>query len=145
VSFEFLVLLAVLVLLPLIQLLVRAARQGDGRGPEQPEGPSPSANRPAKREAPAGAPEPRLPAVPPLPPTTRYRVPDAMTARDRTPARDAAGPVARGSTARQSARRRTVVMDFRDRSELRRAIVLMSILGPCRANDPYARSEGGPS
>jgi hypothetical protein len=138
---ELLVLLALFVLLWLIGVLVRAARQGNRRLAEHHEGgPVPFPNRPPKREAPTRPPEFRTLESPPRPTPTGYSVLDATTPR----ARDGARAVAPGPSGR-SAGRRTAVIDFRNCSDLRRAIVLISILGPCRANDPYARSESGPS
>jgi hypothetical protein len=138
VSFELILLLALFVLLPLIQLVVRSARQEDRRIPDHAKGGLPSTNQPAKRE-PAMA----VPAVPPLPPTARHTVPHAMTAGTRT-SRDARELAAPGPTARLGGRRLMAsVAGLDDRSGLRRAIVLTAILGPCRANDPHARIESG--
>jgi hypothetical protein len=125
VSLEFLLLLAVVVLLPLIQQLLRAARQRDRRTPERAEGQPAPAERPAMRE-----PQPPRPAA-------RHTSSAAMTAREGTPAPDAAGPVAPALTAHRSTGRRTAVVSLRNPLDLRRAIVLMTMLGPCRATKPH--------
>ena len=138
-SFELVLLLAVFVLLPLIQLVMRAAPQGDRRVPDHSKDGPPSANRPVKREAAIAA-----PAVPSPPPAARHTVAHAMPSRPRTPRRDARGFTVPRPTARYVGRRpMESVADLDDRSGLRRAIVLTAILGPCRANDPHARSESG--
>lgn len=131
-SLELLLLLAVFVLLPLIQQLLRAARQRDRRAPERAE------RQPLRTpQPPAHAPLPRTRAVPPLPETARHAASDAMTARGLTPARETAGPVTLALTPHRSTRRRTAVVGLRNLLDLRRAIVLMAILGPCRAINPY--------
>ncbi len=138
-SFEFVLLLAVFVLLPLIQLVVRAARQGDHRGPDHAKGGLPSTNQPAKRELAVAA-----PAVPPLPHRARHTVAHAMPASTRTSRRDVRGLAVPDPSARFAGRRNMAsVAGLDDRSGLRRAIVLTAILGPCRANDLHARSESG--
>ena len=138
-SFELVVLLAVFVLLTLIQLVLRAARQGNRRVPHHAEGGLPSTNQPAKRE-----PAMVAPAVPPLRPTAHHTVDHAMTARTRRSRRDAVGLAAPRPTARHGGRRHIAsVSGLDDRNGLRRAIVLTVILGPCRTNDPHARSERG--
>ena len=65
-------------------------------------------------------------------PDQGHRFSEAMNAPERTSARDVAGPVAPTPTARRSARRQTVVAGLSNPCGLRRAIVLMTILGPCR-------------
>lgn len=123
-SIEQILLLAFFFLvLPLVQHLLRAARQRAGDEPAQAEGQPPSARRPPMREQQA-------------PPATVHRtMSDAMTAPERKPALDADRPVA--PPIRRSARRGTAVVGLRDPLDLRRAIVLMTVLEPCRAIDPY--------
>jgi hypothetical protein len=138
VSFELILLLAVLVLIPLIQLVVRAPRQGDRPLPDLAKGGLPSTNQRPKREpATAG------PAVSAAAPTAGPAVRSAMTARTPTARRDdpeSAPP----PTARLGAHRfMASVAGLDDRNGLRRAIVLTAILGPCRASDPHSRSESG--
>jgi hypothetical protein len=126
-SLELLLLLAVVVLLPLIQQLLQAAQQRDPRTPE-------GAERPPLRKPQASThvPPPATLAIPPRPEIA----PDAMTARGHTPAQDAAGPLPFALTPHRIARRRSAA-DLRNRLDLRGAIVLMAILGPCRAINPY--------
>ena len=125
-SIEQILLLVVFVVLPLVQYLLRTARERDGRKPEQAEGP----------QSPPDAPLP-VPTGPPLAPAARHTLSDAMAVRERTPRRDAAPPVVLPPAPRRSARRRAAVVDLRDPNDLRRAIVLTTILGPCRATNPY--------
>ena len=137
-SFETVLLLAVFVLLPLIQLAVRAARQGEGSVPDHAEGGVPSTKQPTKPEPAMAA-----PAVPPLPPTA-HPVPHAMMPRTRNSRRDARELAVLGPTAHHGGQWHTpAVAGLDDRSGLRRAIVLTAILGPCRAHESHARSESG--
>ena len=137
-SFEVLLLLAVVVLLPLIQLLVRSARQRDQRLSKHGEGRLP-VTQPAKQGPATGA-----PAVSPLRAPAGESAQDALTARARTSRRDAARSGAPSPTGREGARRQMAAFaSLDDGAGLRRAIVLTAILGPCRAHDPHARSESG--
>ena len=140
VSYELLLLLAVVVLLPLIQLLVRAARQRDERLSEDGGG-RPLANQPPKRGRAIDAP----PVVPLLPATAGDSAPHAVTAREKTAPRDAMGPRS-VPTGREGVRHQMAAKaNLSDSAGLRRAMVLAAILGPCRAHDPDARREIGPS
>jgi hypothetical protein len=132
-STELLLLLAFFVLLPLLQQLLRAARQPKERTPERAGAQAMQESQP---QLPAHSPPPRAPVGAQRPATARYKLSEAMTAREGAPARDAAGPVAPVPTTRRSARRRTAVADLRNPRGLRRAIVVMTILGPCRASRP---------
>jgi hypothetical protein len=128
VSVEALVLLALFIVLPLIQQLIRATRQPNQHPPE-----------PAGKEA-AGTlartpPPPEL-AVPPLPDTTPHAASDAIAAGGRLPAPDAGGPGTQALTPHRTMGRRTTA-GLRTRRDLHRAIVLAAILGPCRASRPY--------
>ena len=125
-SVDALILLALFLVLPLIQQLIQATRQRNQRPPE-----------PAGRQGPARArtPPPEL-AVPPLPDTTPHTASDAISAGDSLPAPDAGGPVTRALTPHRTLGRRTTV-GLRTRRDLRRAIVLVAMLGPCRASQPY--------
>ena len=137
-SYELLFLVAVVVLLPLIQIVVRAARQRDHRRSEDADA-LPFANQPAKR-----GPAIDAPAVPPFPATAGDSAPQAIIARESTAPRDAAGPRP-VPTGRQGGRdQMAAVSNLGDRAGLRRAMVLTAILGPCRAHDPHDRSESGP-
>jgi hypothetical protein len=135
VSLETLLLLAVFVLLPLIQRLLEAARRRDPRPPGRP-GRRPVRTPPAPTQA--------LPKVPvrPLPDMAPDRTSGATTPHGPSSARDTAALVTLVLPHHRSARRRTAVVDVRKRLDLRRAIVLTAILGPCRAVNPYAWSEG---
>ncbi|MEX2262941.1 MAG: hypothetical protein WD696_13375 [Bryobacteraceae bacterium] len=128
-SFEVLVLIVVLILLPLIQLL-QEARKRNRRTPERAEGHPPPARQPLR--------EPPPPHAPPRPAIVRRPLSDVMAARERAPAvdADAAGRVAPTPRGHRSARRRMVVAGLRNPHGLRHAIVLMTILGPCRASRP---------
>jgi hypothetical protein len=138
VSLELLLLLAAFVLLPLIQQLLRAAQA------REPPTPEPAEKRPPR--PPVQAP-PRTLAVPPPPGAARDAASDALIARGRTPALKTAGPVTPALTPHRSARRRrAAALGLRNRLDLRRAIVRMAILGPCRAMSPYDWPErAGPS
>jgi hypothetical protein len=126
-SFEALVLLALFVVLPLLQQLIRAMRHGHDRLPEATE------RRPPV--APVRTPPPE-PVVPPLP----VVVPDALTgplpssAAVAAPRRGAPGTVARTP---RSTVRQPVTVGLRTRRDLRRAMVLVAVLGPSRASSPY--------
>ena len=136
-SYELLFLVAVVVLLPLIQIVVRAARQRDHRRSEDADA-LPFANQPAKRGPAIDA------ALPPFPATAGDSAPQAVIAGESTAPRDAAGPRP-VPTGRQGGRdQMAAVSNLGDRAGLRRAMVLTAILGPCRAHDPHGRSESGP-
>ncbi|MQA31636.1 MAG: hypothetical protein GEU82_17675 [Luteitalea sp.] len=126
-SFEALVLLALFIVLPLIQQLIQATRQRNQRPPE-----------PAERQSPgtlARTPPPPELAVPPLP-EAPHAASDAIPAGGRMPAPDAGGPVTVVLTPHRTTGRRTAA-GLRTRRDLRRAIVLVTMLGPCRASSPY--------
>ena len=132
-SVETLVLLALFIVLPLIQQLIRATRQRNQRFPE------PAERRPPGTLARTSPPEL---AVPPLLDTTSHAASDAMPPSAPVPAPHAGGPVTITLTPHRTSEQRTAV-GVRTRGDLRRAIVLVAILGPCRANSPYrsARDE----
>jgi len=123
VSFEWLLLLVFFVLLPLVERLLRAARQQqDAAAPEPPGAPRPQA-------PPLPLPLPR-PVAPPL----SMPRPRAGQARPRHPP-----AVTKPAPARRPVMRRpAMAADLRHAPALRRAIVLMTILGPCRALSPHA-------
>jgi hypothetical protein len=128
VSVEALVLLALFIVLPLIQQLIQATRQRNQRPPE-----------PAGRQGPgtlARTPPPPELAVPPLPDTTPHTASDAISAGGRIPAPDGGGGVTRAPTPHRTMGRGTTA-GLRTRRDLRRAIVLVAMLGPCRASHPY--------
>ena len=129
-SVEALVLLALFLGLPLIQQLMQARLQRNQRPPEPPEkhsgAPQPFERTPPPLEA---------AAVPPLPDTTP-RASNAISAGGPMSAPDAGGPVTLALTPHRTMERRTTV-GLRTRRDLRRAIVLVAMLGPCRASNPY--------
>jgi hypothetical protein len=126
VSVEALVLLALFIVLPLIQQLIQATRQRNQRPP-----------KPAGRQSPGTlARTPPELAVPRLPDTTPHAASDAMPAGGRMAAPDAGGRVTFALTPHRRMGRRTAV-GLRTRRDLRRAIVLAEMLGPCRASRPY--------
>lgn len=121
-SIELVVFVVAFLLLPLLQHLVRAARAGQEAGPAEPAGPQSSAG------------------VPPLREQQLLRVPEDRTLSDETavrkpkPARRPHRPVAPASG--ESTGRGSSILAFRKPLNLRRAIVLRTVLGPCRASHP---------
>jgi hypothetical protein len=124
-SLEQVLLLAFLVALPLFHYLTRLARQRNEL-PNQAEGLPPSAHRPPVQEQ-----------QPPLPRSARRTASGAMTA----PAQETDALM--NSTAGRSARRGRAVVGLGNRFDLPRAIVLMTLIGPCRAMDPYEWPQSG--
>jgi hypothetical protein len=122
-SVETLVLLALFIVAPLIQQLIRATRQRNQRLPE------PRETRPRATLARSPLPEVTVPllvdATPPAP-------------SDVTPASAPASAVpAGGRFTATPAPHRTMqqrAVGLRARRDLRRAFVLVAILGPCRAS-----------
>jgi hypothetical protein len=145
VSVEFLVLIAVVLLLPLIQFVVRAVREADRRITT--ELPRPAANQSATQQARRRRPEEGSPEAPQLSAEFRHTSSNRTAMHKGRPLRrdDTGEPATSRQTAGESVRRPLWAMGVSSGSGLRRAIVLLTILGPCRANDPYARSEDGPS
>ncbi|MBM4441632.1 MAG: hypothetical protein FJ027_14555 [Candidatus Rokubacteria bacterium] len=113
-------LLVLFALVGLFQMLVRWLRQ--------------RAAEAAETAAPPAPPPPALPRATPMPPVEEIliRAPEPARALERAYREGASTAIARPRPAR------TV---FSTRSQLRRAIVLRDILGPCRAMDP---PNGGP-
>jgi hypothetical protein len=126
-SVETLVLLALFIVLPLIQRLIRATRQRNQRFPE------PADERPPGTLA--RTPRPEL-AVPPLLDTMSHAASDAVPLSARVPATHTGGPVTIALAPHRTMEQRTTV-GLRTRRDLRRAIVLVAMLGPCRASNPY--------
>lgn len=125
-STEQVLLIVFLLVIPLIQFLVRLARQGNEL-PEQAGSLPPSARRP---------PEPELE---PPPATEDRTLSDAMTAPERKPEQNADRAVA--PAIRRTARRGAAVVGLYDPLGLRRAVVLMTVLEPCRAIRPHDSPE----
>jgi hypothetical protein len=126
-SVETLVLLALFIALPLIQQLIRATRQRNHRLTE------PNEIRPAGTLA--RTPPPEL-TVPPLPDPAPSAPSDAMPASAPVPAPLAGRPVS-GVVAPHPTMDQRAAVGLRTRRDLRRAIVLVALLGPCRASSPY--------
>jgi hypothetical protein len=128
-STELVLLIVAFLLLPLVQFLVRAARAGQEPQPTQaPRTPSSVAKPPMREMQQILAPEDRT-------------LTDVVTAPGRKPARKSnAGPGA--PPIGTSVRRKTVVAGLGGPLDLRRAIVLRTVLGPCRASRPQDRPEG---
>jgi hypothetical protein len=128
-SIEALVLLALFLLLPLIERLLRSARQPNGGAPDRPADARRSASRPAMRPSPPQERSPeeaRVPRMADVPPVSA-----SPTAR-RSPRLQLPAP-----GARRPGRQGLVVEDLRHPLTLRRAVVLMTILGPCRSVAPH--------
>jgi hypothetical protein len=125
-SVETLILVALLIVLPLIQQVIRATRERSQHFPA-----------PAERRSPgtvARTPPPEL-AVPPLPDTKPPVASDAP-ASALPPARQGGGPLTIALKPQRTMEQQAAV-GLRARRDLRRAIVLVAMLGPCRANSPY--------
>jgi hypothetical protein len=132
-SLETLLLLAFFILLPLIERLLRAARQPDGGA----EGTAGEVPRPSSRPE-IRVPMPRRqPPVDAAPPPTAEAAPVSVRAAGQTPPQVALGTPG----ARRATRRAMLQADLRAPLSLRRAIVLMTILEPCRSLAPHDRGE----
>ncbi len=119
-STEQVLLIVAILVLPLIQSLLRAVRKRLEPAPV--EGQQPSAGRPAMRER-------------QTPPAAEDRtLSDAVTAPESEPARNAHGPVAPASP---GPRRGAAAPGLHGSPGLRRTIVLMTVLEPCRAIRPH--------
>ncbi len=127
-SFEVALLIGVFLLVPLVQLLARAARAAQEAQPEQPADTPSSVDRPPMRERQQIlVPEDRTPM-------------EGTSAPKREPAQKphrSVAPAAGGSTGRGRS-----ILAFRGPLDLRRAIVLRTVLGPCRASRPQDWPEG---
>ena len=124
-SVETLVLLALFIMLPLIQQLIRATRQRNQRLPE-----------PTEMRRPTTPSRTPVVTVPPLVDATPHAPSDAVP-----PSAPLAAPHSGGRVTIMPPPHRTMgqrsAADLRIRPDLRRAIVLVAILGPCRANSPF--------
>ena len=126
-SVETLVLLALLIVVPLIQQMIRATRQRNQRPPE------PTEMRTSATSA--RTPPPEV-AVPPLLETTPRAPSDAVSASAPVAAPHVGGPVS-GVLALHRTMEQRKALGLRSRRDLRRAIVLVALLDPCRASSPY--------
>jgi hypothetical protein len=120
-SIELVLFVVAFLLLPLLQHLVRAARVGQEARPAQPGGPQSSAGVPPLEEQQFVEPEDRTST-------------DETAAPRPKPAQKPHRPVAPATGG--SAGRGRSILAFRKPLELRRAIVLRTVLGPCRASNP---------
>jgi hypothetical protein len=134
-SVETLVLLALFIVLPLIQQLIRATRRRKHRLPE------PTEMRPPTKLA--RMPPPEV-SVPPLVDATPPAPSEATPASAPMPAPHAGGRVTITPTPHRDMGQRTAV-GLRTRRDLRRAVVLVAIVGPCRANGPYRSAADEPT
>ena len=126
---EILLLLFFFVVLPLLQQLLQYARQQ--RAPQRGAGPPSTGGERATME-----PRPRAQQHREPPEIAGHELSDAVS-RQRSAPPDAARSAMPKPPARQSPRRRIAVGGLHSRAGLGRGIVLMTILGPCRANDRY--------
>ena len=132
-SLETLLLLAFFILLPLIERMLRAARQPDG-GAEDATTEVPRPSSPPEIRVPTPRRQPPVDAAPP--PTAEAAPVSVRPAAQRPPRVVLSAPGARRAT-----RRAMVLEDLRRPLSLRRAIVLMTILEPCRSIAPHDGGE----
>jgi hypothetical protein len=139
VSTEFFLLVVFLLLLPLIELLIGALRRAGGRTSEPPaEQPAPPHRPPMReRQPPAETPARPAPAAPRGPAAARRRLAEAKIPREE----ETVAAVARIPWAARRGRRRARLVSLQNPAELRRAMVLTTILGPCRAVSPQESPE----
>ena len=137
---ELLLLLVVFVLLPLIQQLLRVLAQRQQRAPDRrTEQPAPGGQ--PEQESAVRTPLGRGSAGPRVPGTARHQLAGSAAHKFTVPL-EAAAQTMPDPPVRPSSRRHVAVAGLRNSPGLRRSIVLMTILGPCRAIDPYpSRSE----
>ncbi|MBI4525400.1 MAG: hypothetical protein HY695_16490 [Deltaproteobacteria bacterium] len=114
IALEQLLVVAVFLLLPLLNWILHRVQRRPGTEP-----PPPQPAREARRRAPLSAPRPAAP----------------QPTRDRIQGRET--PLAAARHSRFSKK-----LLFRTKADLRRGIVLMTILGPCRASQPEERTTG---
>jgi hypothetical protein len=126
-----LLLLIVFIVLPLIQQLLRVAKEREQGQRKPPSGQPPAASRPTRPMAQAPS-QIALPPAPVVPPPLATLADTAMKARRRTAPRSTSEAVIAVPAARRSARRR-ILTGLRSPRDLQGAMVLMTILGPCRA------------
>lgn len=138
-SLETVLLLALFILLPLIERLVSSARQRNQGAAVPSDGRPASAGQTAIPEPqPPGVGPPRHPpAVPPIPANARQPVSAAVVTPVHGLAPDAGRRETSPPTARERERQRSAAAGLGSPLALRRAIVLTTILGPCRAMTPH--------
>jgi hypothetical protein len=120
---ENLIYLLIFVLLPLFEWLARLRR--DRAADERRR-----ASRPPPASLPGSTEPARLPSVPPVPPRSRTILEPSrqVAARARAESEPVSSPRQPRARTRQA---------FRGRSALRRAVIARTVLGPCRAAEPY--------
>jgi hypothetical protein len=133
---ELLLLLVAFVLLPLIQQLLRLHTQRQQRAPDRRTDQPTRGGQPEPQSA-VGTPLRRAPAGPRVPGMARQKLAGAA-AHEFTAPLEAGPPTMPDPPVRPNSRRHVTVAGLRNSPGLRRSIVLMTILGPCRAIDPYA-------
>lgn len=119
-TFEQILLFAIFLLVPLLRWVRR--RRGGG-APQEP-------GADEQRSLP---PPPRMPVPAPLPAPPRARVIVPRPPQDTVWAPPVAPVVAMPARPHSPARAR---IQLRGQSDVRRAVVLIAVLGPCRANEP---------
>jgi hypothetical protein len=129
-SLEALLLLAFFILLPLIERMLRARRPDGGAEGAATEVPRPSSPPGIRVPTPR-----RQPPVDAAPPRTAAAAPVSVRPVGRTPPRVALS----APGARRAKRRAMLQADLHAPLSLRRAIVLMTILEPCRSLAPHDR------
>lgn len=128
-SIEALLLLAVFILLPIIERILRAARGPDGDTPDQ----RADVPRPASRPSiPPPTPQRQPPMDARVPPPADVPQVPARPAPRRSPRHSLAA-----AGAPRAVRSGSRVEELRTPLALRRAVVLTTILGPCRSVAPY--------
>jgi hypothetical protein len=137
-SLEDLLPLLVLALLALVERAVRAARLRRARALERDARDRPPAERPAMRQTRPSPPPVPAAVTPPLPTRARLRSPGAKTTSEEVRARDAAREAPALKRAVGRARPRPRPARLGGAFDLHGAIVLMTIVGPCRGISPYA-------
>ncbi|MFN3325617.1 MAG: hypothetical protein ACK5AZ_19140 [Bryobacteraceae bacterium] len=113
---EVIVLIIIFVVLPLLQQLLEKAREAERRRQQPP----PQQRQPQQRERVRPAPR---------------RIPEEVVRPE--PVRIREVPSVRAAPAAARIRRPKPLVTLRNPRELRRAVVMMTVLGPCRANRPH--------
>ena len=125
-SIETLLVVAFLIVLPLLEWLVRALRERTPQGQD-----APPASLPHPEPVPVAAP---LPAAVLPPPPPRHPQTERVSAGERVRASRAVQQAAAAPMhPRKVTPARRHPLSLSNRAELRRAVVLMTILGPCKA------------
>lgn len=155
---EQLLFVLLLVAIPLLERLIRAmrARKNDSPGERAPTAAEPtvSRSRPPRSAHDAGGPasealrtelpRPASPPLPALPKPARHAAPEQLRASQREPGVRRERQHGLAATVRQRPMRPgTALQQIIAGGDRRRAIVLIAILGPCRAFEPKDASPPG--